>query len=329
MPEINPIVASVVMPLYNEQHYIEACIQSLLRQRFDPSKLEILLVDGGSKDDTCQIIESYAERYPYIKLLHNPNKTVPYAMNIGIRAASGEFIVRLDAHSEYADDYIQACVDALVATGADNVGGPMIAASKNRLQKVIAASYESAFALGGGKFHDPGFEGYVDTVYLGAFRKSVFDKVGLFDERFTRNQDDELNLRIVNAGGKVYLTPKIRSLYYPRASLKSMCSQYFQYGEWKVAVIRKHKKPARLTHLVPAAFVLFNALGLLLCWCAPVRAVWLAVLGLYLALDLVFSFGARRLDSVADKLLLAWVHILLHLSYGAGFIKGIFTKRGY
>ncbi len=328
MPE-QPIIVSVVMPLYNEEKYIGACIESLLKQSYDPSRMEILLVDGDSKDRTCEIIESYVKRHPHIRLLHNPSKTVPYAMNIGIRAALGEFVVRLDAHSEYADDYVQACVDALEQTGADNVGGPMVAVGRSRLQRVVAASYESPFALGGGRFHDPNHQGDVDTVYLGAFRKEIFDKVGMFDERFTRNQDDELNLRIANAGGKIYLTPKIRSLYYSRASLKAMCSQYFQYGEWKVAVIRKHKKPARLTHLVPAAFVLFNAVGLATLCLRPARVIYLSVMAVYALLNLFFSFSCKKLSSVFDKLLLVWVHVLLHVSYGAGFLKGIATKRGY
>ncbi|MEL7654818.1 MAG: glycosyltransferase family 2 protein, partial [Bacillota bacterium] len=274
------------------------------------------------------IIKRYMETYPNFKLLHNPNKTVPYAMNIGIRAARGKYIVRLDAHSKYADDYITKCIEYLEKTDADNVGGPMIAQGKNNMQKIIAASYSSPFALGNGKFHEANYEGEVDTVYLGAFKKSTLFKVGLFDEKFTRNQDDELNYRIIKNGGKIFMTPQIKSVYYPRNSLTKLFSQYFQYGEWKIAVIRKFGKPARFTHLIPGAFIICNMLGIMLSLFSKVILMaYLAVLGIYVLLGLYFSFTNKHIEGSANRICLFWVHVILHTSYGLGFMKGLLTKQ--
>jgi glycosyltransferase involved in cell wall biosynthesis len=321
------IIISIVMPIRNEEKYIDDCIASLLKQDFPMRNLEIILVDGDSNDKTCEIIESYMQTNSNIKLLHNPNKTVPYAMNTGIRAAQGKYIVRLDAHSKYARDYITKCFRYLEETGADNVGGPMIAKGKSNMQKIIAASYYSPFALGGGKFHNENYEGEVDTVYLGAFKKSTLFNVGLFDEKFTRNQDDELNYRIIKNNGNIFMTPQIQSEYYPRSSLAELFSQYFQYGEWKVAVLRKHGKPARLTHLIPAAFIICNVLGIVLSFVFKIiLLIYLTVLGLYVVLILYYSFKNEYIEGFTNRMRLSWVHVILHISYGMGFIKGIFTK---
>lgn len=324
----NNITVSVVMPLLNEETYVAQCIESLMRQDFPNEKMEILLVDGESEDKTAHIIREYSCKYPQIKLLTNPHKTVPYAMNTAIKASKGEFIIRLDAHSEYADDYISKCVEYLTVTGADNVGGPMIAKGKSRIQKAVAASYHSKFAMGGGMFHDEAFEGEADTVYLGAFRKNKLLEIGLFDERFTRNQDDELNYRIIKSGGKIFITPQIKSVYYPRASLKKLFSQYFQYGYWKVFVIKKHQRPARLSHLIPALFVLFILFGAGLSLISKaLSAAYLLIWAIYLVLDLYFSMTNKYAAGFTDKCLLVWIHFLLHISYGLGFICGIFRAK--
>ena len=195
------------------------------------------------------------------------------------------------------------------------------------MQKIIAASYYSVFALGGARFHNPDYEGYADTVYLGAFRKESLFKAGLFDEKFLRNQDDELNYRIIKSRGKIYLTPAIKSVYYPRNSLKKLFSQHFQYGEWRVAFIRKHGKPARLTQLIPAFFVFFNITGLLLFFLPLIRCAYGFVMFCYLLLDFRFSFTNTHLTKFFDKLVLCWVHFVLHISYGIGFIKGMIISK--
>ena len=316
---------SVVLPVRNEEKYIAECIESVLRQDFCKDNMELILVDGDSEDKTVEIMERFTAQYEFIKLLKNPQRTVQHALNIGIRNAVGEYIVRMDAHSEYADDYISKCVEYLEKTGAENVGGPMIARGKTPIQSVVAAAYYSPFALGGGKFHDENYEGYADTVYLGAFRRETLLKLGLYDERLPCNEDDDLNFRLVESGGKVFITPKIKSVYYPRASYPALFKQYFRYGFWKVAVIKKHKKPARLSHLVPAAFVAFLILSSILSYFSKLADdISSLVLLLYFALSLYFSLKNSRVTSFADKLRLVWVHFILHTAYGLGFLCGIF-----
>ena len=314
---------SVMIPLYNEERYAAACVESLLQQDYPRERMEAFFVDGRSEDRTRLIIQEYAEQYPFIKLLDNPERTVPYALNIAITQAKGIYIIRLDAHCEYATDYISQCVRVLEDTGADNVGGPMIAKGRTRVQSVIAASYTSPFSLGGGKFHDAGYEGYVDTVYLGAYRKNIFGKAGLFDKDMIRNQDDEMNYRILKSGGKIYLSPSIRSVYFPRSTFRSLASQYFQYGKWKALIIRKHGRPATLRQFVPLLFVLFLVAGGIAAVLSPFIAIaYGSVLGLYLLLNAYFSFTNRLITGIGNLLLLMWTNIVLHTAYGAGFWAG-------
>ncbi len=315
---------SVIIPILNEEKYIEKCIMSVLNQDFPIENLELILVDGMSDDKTVQIIKEYMEKYKFIKLIFNPEKTVQYALNAGIKAACGEIIVRMDAHSEYAEDYVSKCVQYLKNTDAINVGGPMIAVGKGGLQNVIAAAYHSKFALGGGKNHEEGYEGYADTVFLGAFKREDILKLGMYDERLPRSEDDDLNFRIIESGEKIYITPEIKSRYYPRGSYKSLFKQYYEYGLWKVAVIKKHKKPARISHLVPMMFVAF----LLLCLIAPLKFTF-PVLLLYLLLNFYFSFTNPRVSKLSDKLRLMLVHSIIHIAYGVGFWVGIFKFWKY
>jgi succinoglycan biosynthesis protein ExoA len=189
-------------------------------------------------------------------VIDNPGRIVSTGLNSAIKAARGEIVVRMDAHTEYAPDYVQQCVAVLQETGADNVGGPARTRAETYLEKAVAAAYHSRFAVGGARFHDVNYEGWVDTVTYGCWRREAFDRFGYFDEELVRNQDDEHNLRIIRDGGKIWQSPKIRSWYRPRGSLSALFKQYMQYGYWKVRVIQKHKLPASWRHLVPGAFVL-------------------------------------------------------------------------
>lgn len=320
------IIASIIIPIRNEENYIVKCIDSLLRQDYSSDKMEFIFVDGISTDCTKDIIQNYANKYPsIIKIFDNPHKTVPFAMNIGIKNAKGKYIIRMDAHSEYACDYISKCMYYLSRTKAANVGGPMVAKFKSSLQEVIAASYSSKIALGGGRFHDENYEGYADTVYLGAFRKDVLFKIGLYDEKFTRNQDDELNFRLIQSGEKIFITPKIRSTYYPRDTYRKLFSQYYQYGWWKVAVLRKHGKVARFSHIIPGIFILFLLLGGIMVWSIPsFMSAYFSVLFIYLMLLFYAASSNQKVNNLKKRLRLIWVIFVLHSSYGLGFIAGIF-----
>lgn len=323
------IIVSIIIPILNEENYIAKCIESILSQDYPKENMEAILIDGDSSDKTVEIINSYIETYPFIRILRNPNKTVQFALNIGINGAVGKYIVRMDAHAEYATDYVSKCIEYLKKTGANNVGGPMIAKGKNDVQKVVAAAYHSPFALGGGKFHIEGFEGYADTVFLGSFEREYLLDIGLYDERLPRSEDDDLNFRISERGGKIYITPEIKSVYYPRDSYKKLFKQYYEYGVWKVAVIKKHKKPARISHLIPMLFVLYLLVfGILSFFLKPVLYAFLAILAVYILLDAYFSFKSKYIRSFQNRLRLMYVHFILHLSYGLGFWQGIFKFWG-
>ncbi len=318
---------SVVMPVLNEGKYIKNCLDSVLSQDYSKENLEILLIDGMSEDGTGKIINEYASKYSFIKLLSNPKKTVQYALNIGIKNARGEYIVRMDAHASYANDYISQCIKYLKKTGAANVGGPTIVEGKNPIQKIVAAAYNSPFALGGSRHYEENFEGYADTVAWGAFKKQTLTELGMYDERLPRSEDDDLNFRITKSGGKIFITPKIKSIYYPKDSFKKLFKQYFNYGLWKVAVIKKHRKPSRLAHLVPMLFVAFILIfGILSFVSKFFLFIFLSVMALYLILDFYFSFKNKYAKSTVYKLGLMLVHPIIHFSYGLGFWIGIFRS---
>lgn len=323
--EKSEIRVSVVVPIRNESKYIEKCIESIFNQDYPKNLLEIIFVDGNSEDNTVDIIKKYITEGCNIRLLNNPNKFIPHALNIGIKSAVGKYIVRMDAHSQYANDYISKCIEYLEKTDAINVGGPVITAGKTVLQKVIAAAYHSDFALGGGKNHDKDYEGYADTVFLGTFKKQDIIDIGMYDERFIRNEDDDLTFRMIERGFKIYSTPAIKSVYYPRSTYSSLFKQYFEYGMWKVAIIKKHGRPARLSHLVPMAFVTFLAIfGIASFFFEKIFWMFIFVMGIYILLNLYFSFKNNKVSTIPDKLRLMLVHFILHISYGLGFWVGIF-----
>ncbi len=316
---------SIVLPCRNEAGHIEACIQSILAQEPPAGGMEILAADGMSSDGTREYLESEARRHPQLRVLSNPGRIVSTGLNTAIRAARGEIIVRMDAHTLYARDYVKQCLAVMAETGADNVGGPMRTRSDTFMEKAICAVFHSAWAVGGARSHQPDYEGCVDTVIYGCWKRGVFDRVGLFDEELVRNQDDEHNLRLTRAGGKIYQSPRIRSWYHVRGSLTTLFRQYMQYGYWKVLVIRKHQAPASLRHLAPGALVctlvLLTALGIF--WAPGFWAV-AAVAALYGlgALALSLMIAARTQWTLLPAL--PGVVWCLHFGYGYGFLRGIF-----
>jgi glycosyltransferase involved in cell wall biosynthesis len=207
---------SIVVACRNEAGMIGRFIESLLQQEFGGIEWEAVIADGMSTDGTRRILEEYSQREPRLRVIDNPRKVTPSGLNAAVRAASGDVIVRMDAHTEYATDYVRRCVDELHTRKVDNVGGPARTKSDTYMRRAIAAAYHSPFACGGARFHDENYEGYVETVTYGCWRKSTLERLGLFDESLIRNQDDELNLRIIQSGGKVWQSPKIVSWYYPR-----------------------------------------------------------------------------------------------------------------
>jgi glycosyltransferase involved in cell wall biosynthesis len=320
----NLVKVSAVMPLYNEEQYIANCVDSLLRQDYPQGNMEWIFVDGKSTDKTVAILKAYQEKFPHlIYILSNPNKTVPYAMNIGIANAKGNYIIRLDAHADYATDYIKKCVHYLDTTGADNVGGVTETRAKTSYGKLIAKVLSSKFGVGNSQFRTGGKSGYVDTVPFGAFRRDVFERWGGYDERLTRNQDNEMNYRIRKNGGKIWLAEDIHLTYYCRDTLGSICNMAYQNGRWNVISMKLCPGSMGIRHFIPLLFVL-SIIGLLLF--GSIHSVFylllLAEIVVYILLDCYFS--AKASSKTIEVLTMMTIFPSFHISYGMGSMKGIF-----
>jgi succinoglycan biosynthesis protein ExoA len=343
-PDPNPMV-SVILVCRWEARQIRTVVESILAQEEPDGGFEVILADGMSDDGTREILEQIANSDARVKVIDNPGRIASSGLNAAIRLARGQILIRMDAHTHYASDYLRQCVLVLRSTGADNVGGPWVAQAEGYVGEAVAAAFQSPFAVGGARGHAPHYEGPVDTVYLGCWKREVFDRFGYFDEGLVRDQDDEHNLRIIRRGGRIWQSPKIQSWYHSRTSLKGLFQQYLQYGYWKVRVIRKHRLPASLRHVVPGAFLLTLLLLCLVCtFCLPTAlllpagsasgplSAWLlprallalaSIIAIYaLALVLASLHAAGR---TKWKLLpvLPVAFCCFHFGYGCGFLKGI------
>lgn len=322
-----PLV-SVVIPMRNEAASIEALLDSVLAQDYPADRLEVLVVDGDSSDASPRIVEDISRRDPRVRLLGNPRRIVPTALNIAIRAARGDIICRIDGHTRVAPDYVRIGVETLQRTGADNVGGRMDAVGGGWFGDAVADATASRFGVGS-YFHFGTEEREVDTVYLGMWPKTVFARVGLFDEELVRNQDDEFNYRLRKAGGRIVLNPAMRSWYQNRTDVAHLLRQYYQYGQWKVRVLQKHPRQMSWRHFVPPTFVA-GMLGLgAAATVSPVGA-WLlrAVSSVYLAGVLLAALSASRHRGVRGVLATGLAFICLHGSWGAGFLNGLMIFAG-
>jgi glycosyltransferase involved in cell wall biosynthesis len=328
---------TIIVPCRNEARYIEAFVQSLMAQELEGYRWEAIIADGESDDGTREKLARCTAGLP-VRVIDNPARIVSTGLNQAIREARGRIVLRMDLHTEYAPDYARRCVRALQRTGARNVGGPARTKASGTIGAAIAAAYHSPFSCGGARFHDPSYEGWVDTVTYGCWEKSYLQALGSFDEDLVRNQDDELNLRIIRSGGKIWQDPEIRSWYSPRNSLRALFRQYMQYGFWKVAVIRKHRLPASWRHLVPGAFAAANLLfaaavagaALVDSKLAAVPAAgWLAMWAAYMALAAAASVQAARRDGWALLPVLPVVFATFHIAYGLGFLAGLVRWRTF
>jgi succinoglycan biosynthesis protein ExoA len=319
---------SVIMPVRNEAGFIERSLGSVLAQDYSRDRMEVVIADGMSDDGTRELVHAAARRDGRVRLVDNEGRIAPTALNAALAGARGTIIVRVDGHTEIASDYVRQCVQELERTGADNVGGRMEAEGSGTVRQAIAAATSSPFGVGGARFHYSEAEEWVDTVYLGAWRRATFDSLGLFDEELVRNQDDEFNYRIRAAGGRILLSPKIRSRYYGRSSLSSLARQYFQYGLWKVRVLQKHPRQMRPRQFVPPVFVACLLAGAFAAPFAPWARHGLLGVGVaYAVANLVASFFSGRVGPFPEVLLLPIVFATLHVSYGVGFLTGLVRFR--
>jgi succinoglycan biosynthesis protein ExoA len=320
----NPPFVSLLMPVRNEASFIERSLGAVLAQDYPGDRIEVIVADGLSTDRTREIIEALAEQHPNLHLIDNPGKIVSTGLNAALHVARGEIIIRVDGHTVIASDYCRQCVEALRQTGADNVGGRMTAVSEGVFGRAVALATSSRFGIGDARFHYSDRAEQVDTVYLGAWPRDAFQRVGMFDEKMVRNQDDEFNYRVRAAGGKILLDPRIKSLYYNRATPLSLWRQYFQYGYWKVRVLQKHPRQMSSRQFVPPLFLMTL---FLLSLTAPFLMMGRSLLAAIVITYSVLSFGASILAARrSDWHLLPLFPVafaIIHFAYGSGFLLGL------
>lgn len=320
--KVPAVKISLIIPCYNEELYIKPLLEGIFNQTYPENLIEVLCVDGFSSDATRKIITECSDKNPQIKLIDNHKKIVPFALNLAVRQSTGNPIIRLDAHTEYANDYIEKIVETFESTGADIVGGPMRAIGKTNFQKAVAYATSTKMGVGDSQFHNENSKGFVDTVYLGAWKREIFADVGYFDERMKRNQDDEFHYRARSKGKKIYLNPEIKSWYYPRSTLPKLFMQYFQYGLYKPLVLKKVKTEIKLRHLIPMAFVFYIALLPMVF--SLLSKLLLIPLLLYILLVIYFTFASK--ENFKTKIRIPVIYPVIHVSYGTGFILGLFKK---
>lgn len=323
-------VVSVIMPIRNEAAFIERSLGAVLAQDYPHDRLEVLVADGMSTDDTRAVVARLAAEHPdiLVVVVDNREGIVPTGFNRALAQSRGTVIVRVDGHTIVAPDYVRQCVAALRRTGADNVGGRMEAVGDGPFGKAVAVATSTPFGVGGARFHYSRDEEWVDTVYMGAWPRRVFERLGGFDEEQVRNQDDEFNYRLRKQGGRILLSPAIRSRYFNRSSPRTLWRQYYQYGYWKVRVMQKHPGQMRPRQFAPSVFAAALLVTLAASPFSSIAAWGLALTaGGYAAANLSASLltGWRTDLRLIPRLAAAFA--ILHLSYGLGFLAGLAAFR--
>ena len=324
---------SVICPIYNEEKYIVPFLDSVLQQDFSHDDMEVLLVDGMSRDRTRQIISQYIAKYPFLRLLDNPERTAPCAMNVGIKEAKGEVIIRLDAHALYPSNYFSTLVIRLYQLNADNIGCVLNTDVLNKTPKTLAIRevLSNRFGVGNSSFRTGVSSACeVDTVPFGCWRREVFQKYGIHDKRLVRNQDIELNKRIKRGGGHIFIIPEISCTYLARETFKAFAKNNYGNGKWNILTVyyTKYFSSLSLRHFIPLAFVLSLLLPVLL---MPLN-VWIGSLALMSLCAYLIALGGVSLAIWKEKRLnffyLLMSFLTLHLSYGWGSLMGIFKVIG-
>lgn len=319
---------SLILPIRNEEQHIAFTISAVLSQDYPQDSYCLIIVDGASTDRTKTIIEGYARMNPdRIHVHDNPGKTFSLGFNIGLAQSESDIVIMLGGHVEISNDYVSRCVEVLAAYQCDCAGGVISTVAETLQGNAIAMAMSSKYGVGGVAFRTgTTCTSEVDTVAFGAYRRDVFDRYGLLDESMVKNQDDEYNYRIRKGGAKIVLSPAIRAVYHGRASYRTLTTQYFNYGRWKVAVWKRHPGQMRVRHFIPALFVVgmvVASLASLMCmelsWLFPFLA------GMYLVSSSIAAAIAARTSRKWQIPFILAAFMILHLSYGSGFIRGLFA----
>jgi glycosyltransferase involved in cell wall biosynthesis len=315
---------SIVIPCYQEEAHIEAVVRAAANQRWPAELLEIFVVDGGSTDRTRAIVRELASADPRVVLLDNPRRFQSAGMNVAIRRARGDVIIRMDAHAQYDTGYVAAAVDALRRTGALNVGGPVRLLHRTRFQQALCAALGSPLGVGGSPSRNPSREGFVESVWGGAFRRETFELCGMFDPAARTNEDAELNQRILSLGGTVYQSRALVSYYYPRASLEGVVRQYFGYGAGRARTLLRRGRPPSLRPLVPFTMLFgFVVLATLAVSLPALRAPLALAVGAYALLVLLEALRVGRAAGPGLWPIVATIFPAMHVAHGVGFAVGL------
>lgn len=328
---------SVLVPCYNEERFIGPALESLVDD-WVRQNCEFLIIDGSSRDGTRRAAEEFIRKYAVsARILDNPRRLQTFGLNLGIKEARGQFIVRIDAHCLYPPGYIQNCTHLLTdkeKDGAANVGGAMMPVGIRPVQKAVALALRHPFGVGDAKFHLGTGGGYVDTVYLGTFRKSLFDEIGGFDPNAPTNEDAELNLRILKAGKKIYFDSSLKISYFPRDSFRALARQYFRYGRGRAYTTLKHHALTSWRQVGPVVLVVFLVACAILGFFHP--AFWLLLLPYPILMTAAALLrpvwktpaGAESEPAPPLKLrpLLALAFMTMHVVWGLGFLAGTFHR---
>ncbi len=322
------VIVSVIVPLYNEERFIEGFLNSLCNQTYPRVNMEWILVDGNSTDKTVEIIQKYIDdgQYP-IKLLNNEHRKTPYALNKAIEASIGKYIIRLDAHASFPPEYIEKCTYYLDTTDADNVGGVAQTEAQGYIGGAISQLVSTKFGVGGSNFRVGNGNRYVDTVPFGAFRREVFDRIGLFNTKLLRSEDNDINARIRESGGKIWLAEDIQFKYFCRDTIKGILKMGAQNGNALFRTMKENRKAMSIRHFIPFLFLLSLIIMPLMSFISNIFLwIFVAEMGIYLLLDLYFSFFGGKFKYGFVNI---WLYPLFHISYGFGSLVGMFGIKLY
>jgi glycosyltransferase involved in cell wall biosynthesis len=316
---------TIIMPIRNETEFIERAIRSVLNNDYPAEKIEILVVDGMSDDGTRKIVSRLSQMDNRVMMLDNPKRIAPAAMNVGLKAARGDLFIRIDGHVEIPSDFISKSIRCLREhPEAWVAGGYIKTTSDSYTGQAIAAVMQSPIGVGNSRFRLGDFEGWVDTLAFGTHHKWIVDKIGYFDEELVRNQDDEFNLRVIQAGGKIWMSKAIQSTYFSRGSLHKLWKQYFQYGFWRIRTLQKHKRPASFRQLVPLLFVLsLLLLGLTGFLWKPLWILFAIESALYVSGLVIGTLDVGCKSGWEYAPLAPIVFAILHFAYGFGSLWGV------
>lgn len=318
---------SALLVTRNEKDYIKMSLMSLINQTYPKSCYEIIIIDGESNDGTLDEVKSIQAEYCSddfsISIIPNPKRILAAGWNLGIKAAKGEYVVRIDAHSVATEDFIAKSVETMMRVNAVCVGGKLISKSLNGDDDVVSKVLSSPFGVGNSSFRVSEQEGYADTAVYGLYKRSIFEEAGYFDEALVRNQDIEMHSRIKAAGGKFYFNPQIQCTYYTRNTVKKMMRQAYGNGYWNMVLLKRGSSALSLRHLVPFAFVLYLILSIIGGFFF--KPFWYLAIGVVVFhLCMGFLFATKKSRKFADWMKMPVLFLLLHLSYGAGYLVSLF-----